>query len=171
MPPTWTIRRATKDDATGVIAVAAAAWRDTYQGLLRRETIEGFIERAYALERVRTRIADDHFYVAVAADGIVAFADAVERDDRLYLVAIYALPAFRGQGAGTSLLEALAERFPNADISADVVVGNRKGEVFYERRGFSPRETMEATLLGDPVVERRWYRPAGATPRTGEASS
>lgn len=156
----WTVRRAREDDAAAIIAVAAAAWRDTYRGLLRPETIEDFVERAYSPERVAIRIRESHVYVAVGAAGIVAFADAVERDDRLELQAIYALPVVRGQGAGSALLETLIGLFPDRDISADVLQGNRKGEVFYERRGFVPRERLEATLLAEAVVERRWWRIA-----------
>ena len=140
------------------MVVAAAGWRDTYAGLLKPETIESFIEGAYSAERVEARVSDDHFYVAEGPDGITAFVDALERDDRVELTAIYVLPEWRGQGAGTALLDVLAVLFPDRDISADVLDGNRKGEVWYERRGFSPRERLEATLLGEPVVERRWWR-------------
>jgi GNAT superfamily N-acetyltransferase len=164
MGRTWTVRRAASDDGPAVVAVAAAAWRDTYEGLLKSQTIEAFIERAYSLERVEQRIAEDHFYLAVGAGRIVAFTDALERDDRLELAAIYALPDMRGQGAGTALLNELLEMFPDRDMSADVVTGNRKGEIFYERRGFAPRESMDAILFGEPVSERRWWRPGATRP-------
>ena len=75
-----TVRRATDADIEAVRHVAAAAWRDTYEGLLK----------------------------------------------------------------------------PGQPISADVLDGNRKGETFYEARGFVPRERLEADLFGEPVVERRW---------------
>lgn len=157
---TWSVRRAREDDAPAIVAVAAAAWRDTYRGLLRPETIEAFIERGYSLERVATRIRENHVFVAAGHGDVVAFADAAEHDDRLELQAIYALPETRGQGAGSALLATLIGLFPDRDIAADVLQGNRKGEVFYERRGFIPRERLEATLLGEEVVERRWWRIA-----------
>lgn len=156
----WTVRRATMDDIPAVIAVAAAAWRDTYEGLLNSHTIERFIEGAYSRERIESRVSDDHFYVAEGSEGVVAFADALERDDRVELLAIYTLPVVRGQGAGTALLGKLFELFPGRDISADVLENNRKGEVFYERRGFAPRERLEAALFGEALIERRWWRPA-----------
>lgn len=156
----WTVRRAGADDVPAIMAVAADAWRDTYAGLLSSDTIERFIERAYSRERVELRVTEHHFYVAEGAEGVVAFADAIERDDRLELAAIYALPNVRGRGSGTALLRKLLELFPGRDISADVLENNRKGEVFYERRGFAPRERVEATLFDEAVVERRWWRPA-----------
>lgn len=154
------MRRATKDDGAAIMALASAAWRDTYDGLLKADTIQSFIERAYSPEHVESRVTEDDFYVAEGSEGIVAFADALERDDRVELVAIYTLPELRGRGAGTALLANLLELFPGRDISADVVEDNRKGEVFYEHRGFAPRERLQATLFGEPVVERRWWRPA-----------
>lgn len=154
----WTVRRATLDDVPAVMALAAAAWRDTYAGLLRLETIESFIDRAYSPRRLGSRITEDDFYIAEDDTGMVAFADAVDREDRLDLMAIYALPQRRNQGAGTALLEKLLDLFPGRNVSADVVNGNRKAEVFYERRGFAPREEMEATLMGERVAERRWWR-------------
>jgi GNAT superfamily N-acetyltransferase len=152
------VRDASPTDVETVRGVAAAAWRDTYAGLLRDETIEAFLERAYAVERVERRIGSDTFLLAVAADGSgVAFADAREAEDQLHLLAIYALPAWRGRGAGSALLAELRRRFPALPIAAEVLRGNLKGEAFYAARGFEPREDVEAELFGEPVVERRWW--------------
>jgi GNAT superfamily N-acetyltransferase len=137
--------------------VAALAWRDTYAGLLSDATIEAFVDRAYSIENLGRRIRDHTFLVAENANTIVAFADATVDGPRLNLGAIYTHPERRGQGAGTRMLDVLRGRHPTLPISADVLVGNRKGEVFYERRGFVPRETLRAELFGEAVVERRWW--------------
>jgi GNAT superfamily N-acetyltransferase len=154
----WTVRRADAADADPIWGVASAAWRDTYDGLLRPATIETFIARAYSPERLRTRIAADQFYVAVGEPGIVAFADAVVLPERIDLAAIYALPEMRGRGAGSALLRTLLRVLPDLPMTADVLAGNRKGELFYEHRGFVASETLPAELFGEPVVERRWWR-------------
>jgi GNAT superfamily N-acetyltransferase len=175
----WTIRAAEAGDAPAVAEVAAAAWRDTYAGLLRAETIEAFIERNYNVERVEWRIAHDVFLVAEPEGGepnvvgeprIAAFADAAGRDDRVDLFAIYAHPSMRGHGAGSALLAAIRDRLPGKAIAADVLLGNRKGEVFYERRGFVPRERLEEELRGEPVVERRWWLEPDPAPRADESA-
>jgi GNAT superfamily N-acetyltransferase len=158
--PNWRVRRATTDDGDAIRAVAASAWRDTYAGLLRPETIEKFVTSAYSDERVDLRVTEHHFFVVEGEEGIVAFADAVAHEDHVELQAIYALPESRGHGAGTALLTTIVELFPEQPISADVVVGNRKGETFYERRRFVPGERLELTLFDEPVVERRWWRSA-----------
>jgi GNAT superfamily N-acetyltransferase len=150
------VRAATIEDVVAVQGVAAAAWRDTYAGLLRAATIETFIERAYSTERVARRIEADTFLVAVEDDAVVAFADALAQEGDLELMAIYALPEWRGRGIGSALLDSLRSRFPGQAIVAEVLVGNRKGEGFYERTGFQAGETLEADLFGERVVERRW---------------
>ena len=157
------VRAATPDDAAAIQAVAAAAWRDTYAGLLRPETIETFIERAYSSERIVRRIEADTFLLAVEDDSVVAFADALSQGDDVGLMAIYARPESRGRGVGTALLTELQAQFPGRAVVAEVLLGNRKGEAFYERRGFEVGETIEEDLFGERVVERRW-RLAGTLP-------
>jgi GNAT superfamily N-acetyltransferase len=174
----WQVRDGVAADAEAVRAIALTAWRDTYAGFLRPDTIEGFLERAYSPERTLRRIERDTFLVAVAADGTVgAYADASETVDRVELFALYADPARRRQGAGTALIDELARRFPTLPIAADVLIGNRKGEGFYERRGFEPRGEIAEDLLGEVARERTWWRPAarpalldGGAPASPEAS-
>jgi len=156
--PNWRVRRATSDDSDAIRAVAASAWRDTYAGLLKQQTIERFITAAYSPERVGMRVTESECFVVEGDEGIVAFADAVAHEDHVELQAIYALPELRGRGAGTALLTTIVELFPEQPISADVLSGNRKGETFYERKGFMPGERLDAELFDEPVVERRWWR-------------
>lgn len=151
------VRDAVIGDAEAVRHVASAAWRDTYSGMLAAATIESFVENAYSLERLERRIAGHTFLVVEEGPEIAAFADAIRESDRINLVAIYASPTWRDRGAGSALLEVLRDRFPDLPIAADVLDGNRKGEIFYEHRGFVPRERLEEHLFGEAVVERRWW--------------
>jgi GNAT superfamily N-acetyltransferase len=158
---TFSVRQAIAGDAPAIALVAAAAWRDAYAGLLRSDTIETFIERAYSIDRLERRIDRDVFLLALQDDRVVAFADGAEAESEagpyVDLYAIYALPEVRGHGAGTALLSEIQARLPSLSIAAEVLVGNRKGEVFYERRGFVPRERIDTELFGESVVERRWW--------------
>lgn len=164
--PPFTVRNAGARHVAAIRALAIAAWRDTYRGLLRPETIEAFLDAAYSEQRLGERIREDLFLVAVRGDRILAYADAIEQPDRVDLAAIYALPEFRGRGAGSALLDEILARLPGRPILADVLDGNRKGETFYEARGFEPVERLEGWLFGEPVVERRWRRePRGADSR------
>jgi GNAT superfamily N-acetyltransferase len=151
------IRDAGSEDIAAIASVARAAWRDTYAEHLKPETIEGFLERAYSPARIERRVDGDTFLLAVEDGEVVAFCDARELEDRVALLAIYALPERRSKGAGTAMLVELRRRFPTRWVAAEVLEGNRKGEVFYERRGFEPRERLDDALFGEPIVERRWW--------------
>jgi len=167
------VRDAHAQDVPELQRVASAAWRDTYSGLLASRTIESFIETAYATETILRRIDRDTFLVAVA-DGIVrAFADAVPRERYVTLGAIYAEPDWRSRGFGSLLLDELRRRFPGLPIAADVLIGNRIGEVFYERRwlrsargarGRAVRRDRSRTALVARYTTRRAFDRLGWRP-------
>ena len=154
------VRRATPSHAPAIRAIAHDAWRDTYRDLLRADTIEWFLERAYSEERVELRIERHETWVAELDGAVAAFAETAIEPDRVTLVAIYVDPDARGMGLGTSLLDVIVDAHPDLPVAADVLAGNCKGEPFYVARGFEPRETVEEQLGAELVSERRWWLPA-----------
>jgi GNAT superfamily N-acetyltransferase len=158
---TVTVRRATPSHAPAIRAIANAAWRETYRDLLRPETIDWFLERAYSEERVALRIERHETWVAELDEVVAAFAESAIEPDRVTLVAIYAAPDRRGLGLGTALLEAITGTHPGLPVAADVLVGNAAGEVFYVARGFAPEEDVDEELGGEHIRERRWWLRPG----------
>ena len=154
--------RATQSHAPAIRSVADAAWRATYRDLLRPETIEWFLERAYSEERVGLRIERHETWVAELDGVVAAFAESDILEQQVTLLAIYADPELRGRGLGTALLEAIRGARPGLPVAADVLVGNALGETFYTARGFVPGEDIDEELGGEHVRERRWWlRPVG----------
>jgi GNAT superfamily N-acetyltransferase len=158
-------------------AIAGASWRATYAGLIDADAIERFLAAAYAPERLRVRIERHEVLVAALAGDVAAsaFAETVDRGDHRQLAAIYVLPALRGRGLGSALLDAILERSPGMPVAADVLVGNALGEPFYVARGFEPGELLVEEIAGEPIRERRWWlRPPGlfdAAPSPGSGVS
>ncbi len=159
--PPIRVRRATPSHAPAIRAIADAAWRDTYRDLLRPETIDWFLDRAYAEDRVAHRIERDETWVAGPDDAVAAFAESAIEPDRVTLVAIYAHPQQRGLGLGTALLNAITGAHPGLPVAADVLLGNKLGEAFYVARGFIPGEDIDEELGGEHVSERRWWLRPG----------
>ncbi len=159
------IRPAEVADAAGVRAVADASWRRTYDGVLRRATIDGFLASAYELGNLERRIEGHVFLVADDDGTILGFLDAVTEPDRAFLAAVHVDPARVGGGIGTALLAALLAVAPGLPVDAHVLRGNTAAEMFYARRGFAPVDALTDDLLGEVVHERRWWRPA--TPGSG----
>jgi GNAT superfamily N-acetyltransferase len=161
-PATITVREAIADDAAAIRDVAVAAWHATYAGRIAEDTIERFLARAYAAERVVVRIERHEVLVAGVGGAVEAFAECLAHDDHLQLVAIYALPDRRGAGLGSALVAAVVEAHPGEDIAADVLEDNELAEPFYLARGFVRGEALIDELAGEPVRERRWWLRAGA---------
>ena len=112
-PPRISVRRATPSHAPAIRAIADAAWRATYRDLLRPETVDWFLDRAYSEERVALRIERHETWVAELADEVAAFAESAIEPDRVTLVAIYADPDRRGLGLGSALLDAITSAHPD----------------------------------------------------------
>ncbi len=158
------VRAARPDDVPAIREVAVRAWWATYGGRMLDETIERFLAAAYTEERIGVRIERHEVRVAgSAADAtaVLAFAEVATHEDHLQLVSIYVLPAARGQGLGTALVEAIVAAHPHEDLAADVLVDNELAEPFYAARGFVPGEELTDEIAGDLIRERRWWRRAG----------
>ncbi len=153
------VRPARASDLAAIEAVARLAWYDTHIGLLKPSTIESFLDTAYSPAGLARRLADHPMFVAIDRRRLVGFADAYVEDDRVVLAVLYVDPPDRGLGAGRVLLARVRKLAPSLPISADVLLGNRSGETFYEGHGFVPGETLDGDLFGEPVVERRWWLP------------
>lgn len=162
--PQIRVRRATASDAPAIRRIAHEAWRATYRSLLRDETIEWFLERAYAEDRVDLRIERHETWMGEVDGEAALFAETAIEPDRVTLVAIYADPGRRGLGLGSAALAAITAAHPDLPIAADVLIGNEAGETFYAARGFAPREPIDEQLGTELVRERRWWLgtpPAG----------
>ncbi len=137
--------------------IGERAIREAYAQLLRPATIEAVIRHAYSQQALERRWEDHPILIAVLDGRPRAFADAIVEQDRVVVAALYTEPASRRLGAGTQLIgriRQLAERLPT---TVDVILGNTEAEQFIERCGFVPGESLETTMFGEPVVERRWY--------------
>jgi hypothetical protein len=62
------------------------------------------------------------------------------------------------------LVEWIRSLAPPLPIIADVVLGSHAAESFYEKMGFVPGETIQVTLFGEQLVERRWWLAARSLP-------
>lgn len=150
------IRRATRGDVLAIGRVANSAFRATYAGLLKPETIGRFLGAAYSPSVIRRRMLQGG--VVVAEDGdVVGFVDGVAAGDALEVSAIAVAPAARHRGVATALLRAVADRHPGLPLRAEVLLGNLEAERLLEGFGFVPGEVVPSELFEEEVVERRWW--------------
>jgi len=152
-----TARLARRKDLDSVQRIGTLSILHSYAGFLRPETLDAWLKGVYSTEALVKRWQDHPVYIADVDGVTVGFADAFIEDDRIFLSALFTLPAFRLRGAGRDLVgrvRTIAEALP---VTCDVLLGNEASEPFFERLGFVPGETLRTTIFGEQVVERRWY--------------
>lgn len=151
------IRRAEPSDLVEVAAIAERSWQGAYEGLLKAKTVLAWVEAAYSPAALRQRWEDHPIYLVVEEGSVVAFADAFIEDDQIVTSALCTHPEHRRQGAASMLLDWIRSLAPPLPIVADVVLGSQAAERFFETKGFSPGETIQVTLFGERIIERRWW--------------
>lgn len=152
-----TARLARRKDLDSIQRIGTLSILHSYAGFLRPETLDAWLEGVYSTEALVKRWQDHPVYIAEADGVTVAFADAFIEDDRIFLSALFTLPAFRRQGAGRTLVGRVRTIAQGLPVTCDVLLGNEDSEPFFERLGFIPGETLRTTIFGEQVVERRWY--------------
>ncbi|OFW66765.1 MAG: hypothetical protein A2Z12_09185 [Actinobacteria bacterium RBG_16_68_21] len=151
------VRRASRADLAEISRVADAAYWDSYQGLLKPDTIARLLARDYSPSSLGRRLLKGGVLVVTAGDRLVGFADVAREDGLIRLTAISTEPSRRRVGVGAALVSAVRELDGELPVCADVVLGNLDGEEFYEALGFAPGEVINGTWFGEDVVERRWW--------------
>ncbi len=149
---------ARRTDLSAVIEIGASALVDAYRELLRPATVQAILSTAYTLPAMHGRWEDHPIFVARSEESILGFADGFVEDDRVVISALCIRPELQRKEAGAGLVDAVGELAATLPLTVDVILGDRQAETFYEELGFVPGETLEVTMFGEKVVERRWYR-------------
>ncbi len=148
---------ARRADLSDVIEIGASALVDAYRDLLRPSTIQSILSAAYTLPAMHGRWEDHPIFVARSDGSIVGFADGFVEDDRVVISALCIRPEIQRRVAGSGLVAAIGELAATLPLTVDVILGDRDAEALYEELGFVPGETLEVSMFGERVVERRWY--------------
>jgi len=118
MPPSWTLRTATCEDAAAIATVHLRSWQTAYRGLLPDAFLDAMMDGLETrTERWRTILMDPSpvdsrtYVVEVPGSGIAGFvacgsAREVHAGHPGELYAIYLLAEHRGQGLGRALFGA-----------------------------------------------------------------
>lgn len=144
-----TLRRARDHDAEALAALGRRTFTDTFGHLYTPQDLETFLQGVYAPELQLQEIHAPLLHVMVVEQNgqLLGYAMTgpcklpVEgiSDTAYELQRIYLLPACKGRGIGTALLED-ALRFCRDKAASDVYVGvwaeNTAAQAFYRRHGF-----------------------------------
>lgn len=151
------LRDATPADAEAVAAVARASWHAAYDDVLGPEAVDATVDDWYDPDDLREQVHDGVFLVA-EEDEVVGFAQggpAREPERDAFLPRLYVHPDRWGEGVGTALLGAVAERLlerGHERIRLEVFAENDVGRGFYESLGFEEVDRVAETFHGAEVT-------------------
>ncbi|MBE5105042.1 GNAT family N-acetyltransferase [Bacillus thuringiensis] len=151
------IRRAIKDDISGIAKVHADSWKTTYKGIFANEILENvtFEQRKKQWENIFQKEESPQYrFVAETLTGeIVGFIDGgTERTGTyncdLELYAIYILQEYQGLKVGKRLFQALLSECEKTNMRSLLVwvVTNNPSKRFYEK--YNPEK------IGTKFLER-----------------
>lgn len=127
----YTLRKATYTDSN--IA---------YQ--IKKSTLKAYVEKIWGwTESFQQAHHSQHFspvsVMMIEVDGNpIGLMRKEEREDCIFLDDLYLLPAFQGQGIGTSLIRQMQDesRLSHKPLVLEVLRINRRAIAFYQRNGF-----------------------------------
>jgi len=152
-----TVRIASPADLAAVREVAETTWHATYQGILRKATIDAFLRRSYTDYRILAAVNDGGLWVLEEDGRVVGYERLSMRGDVGYIGAIYVLPESQHQGHGRRLIDTARPWFAARgahEIRLTVAERNHAARGFYGHLGFEEREAVDTQLMGEPLAER-----------------
>jgi len=150
-PPTLSIRRATPEDAPGILRCLGAAF-EPYRSLYTRA---GFHDTVLDAETMRARLATMTVLVAAEHDAVVGTVAYALVGQEGHLRGMAVLPERQGSDIAAGLLsraEADLRALGCARVTLDTTGPLRRATRFYERRGFAPTGRV-TDFFGMPLFE------------------
>ncbi|MBY7142779.1 GNAT family N-acetyltransferase [Virgibacillus sp. NKC19-3] len=132
------IRKMKKKDIPEVQDVAKTSWNATYEGIIPACIQQNFLKTAYSETMMKRRLKNSVMYVAEVDGKVVGFANftSSSKEGKVELAALYLLPAYQGNGIGTTLLQESMERLNSSEVHVSVEKNNVIGTTFYKAKGF-----------------------------------
>jgi GNAT superfamily N-acetyltransferase len=174
----YRLRRASVDDARSIAEIHAAAWRETYVGVMRPEALAAIDLEDWTRrwqERIGSSEVDQAAFVALEDEAAVGFARCSRQSNPKLtplgfegdIASIYLLRRAQRRGLGRRLMARLADHLLSVGCSNAavwVLRDARKARDFYEALGAAPVGVegvweIEGVTLPDIAYGWRDLRP------------
>ena len=156
-----TIRRATQTDINLISQLAHNIWPIAYVGVLTHEQIANMLEKIYSPENLAREMNSSHFFwLASFNSHAVGYASAYQEGNVVWLRKLYTDQELKGEGIGTTLLNAVVAAFKSAqEISLLVNAMNLNAQAFYIRRGFVKTGEMPVQMGDYHFIDYVYSKP------------
>lgn len=156
------LRRATIADIPVIVMLAGQVWRSVYPSIIPQAQIEYMLARIYDPETMAEELISGRTYLLAHENGLQGYcsfsAPHIDKIARIHQ--LYVLPSSHKRGVGRALLEEVEQSAVAAGCDAIELNVNRANPAlgFYQRRGFSVKESMDIPfgpfILNDYVMRR-----------------
>jgi GNAT superfamily N-acetyltransferase len=144
------IRLAGKDDCAAIARVL----HESFLGYKALYTDDGFAATTPGAKQIESRMLEGPVWVALSVGLIVGTVSAVKRGNSAYIRGMAVLPATRGSGIGSGLLDHI-ERWASGEGLTRLFLSTTpflaSAIRLYERFGFLPTEEDPHDLFGTPL--------------------
>lgn len=147
------VRGAFIDDADSIAKVHVDGWEATYRGVINDDVLDRITVTRRATQWAEALAHNLPAWIAESEGKTVGFV-AVRADE---LSALYVTPSVYGQGVGTILLDEAERHIAEDGISTALLwvhEKNERSQRWYEKRGWSKTDELEAHRIGDLDVGR-----------------
>lgn len=145
-----TIRKVTSDSIDIIANLSRRIWPVVYDYMISKEQIEYMLNLMYSQESLLNQFRDGHqFYLAYVNESPVGFASwsAIDQQ-KAKLHKLYVLAEWHGKKIGFELLNHIEQEVRNKGYKALYLNVNRNNKTiaFYERYGFTKKETVDIDI-------------------------
>ena len=126
----------------------------TYE--ITEDAMRGYVEETWGAwdpeeqqQKHRLNFTPETHRVILIEDEVAGFVAVEEFASHVWLVKLYVLARFRGQGIGSQMLEGVLQnaRAQGKPVTLRVLRVNRRAQALYERHGFNVTEESPARLV------------------------
>ncbi|MCV2360011.1 GNAT family N-acetyltransferase [Paucibacter sp. TC2R-5] len=167
------IREVAAGDVQSIASLHAASWRSAYRGIISNAFLDADLcanRAAFWAQRLGPGAKDSFGFLAMRGDEAVGFAFAFPNADQTWgtlLDNLHVLPRHKGQGIGSALLAAVAQRcsqaVPAEGVHLWVYEVNLAAQQFYASLGGQRGERrMVEVRGGGTAAEWRFAWPSAA---------
>lgn len=163
------VRPADTDDSAAIKDVAERSMRASYS--LSPRQIETLIEEEFGADALDARDGESLTLVAEDDGELVAVALGSQEGDAGEVKWLQVAPEYRGQGAGTELVERAREELEDRGAGTfrmRVLRQNSEGQEFAERFDLHRGDRQQVSVAGEDLVEFVYTSEADADDETNE---
>ncbi|WP_316816679.1 GNAT family N-acetyltransferase [Pedobacter nyackensis] len=159
------LRKGKEEDIPSIQNIANKTWPEAYSSIISEEQITYMLKKMYNRGELLSQLEQGYAFLMAEQDGkdlgFAVFSNVDPANHIFKLHKLYVLPETHGQGVGKLLINEVVNLVRRAGgVSLELNVNrDNKATAFYERAGFTIKETVDLDigngfLMNDYVMQK-----------------